>query len=191
MRRPLPILAALAVLAALVIGIVQTSGSDDPVPEPAAPSGATAAAELRGAPPALAAVHRQANQLLPVEEFEDRLRELRGHPVVVNVWGSWCTPCREEFPIFASAALRTGKRVAFLGLATQDSREAAGAFLKDSPVSYPSYLDFQGEAATKLGVIGAPATIFYDAQGRRTYFHNGKYETEADLLADVERYTGA
>lgn len=190
MRRPLSILAALAVVTALAIGIAQTSGTDDAPDTGAAPS-AAARDELRGAPAALAAVHRQANELLPVEEFEDRLRELRGHPVVVNVWGSWCTPCREEFPIFARVALATGKRVAFLGLATQDSEEAASAFLAESPVSFPSYLDFQGETATELGVIGAPATIFYDARGRRTFFHQGRYETDADLRADVERYAGA
>lgn len=190
MRRPLTILAVLAAVVALVIGVVQTSGGDDPVPPRAAPSAAATDEALRGAPPKLAAVHRQANELLPVEGFEDRLRELRGHPVVVNVWGSWCTPCREEFPLFRRVALATGKRVAFLGLATQDAEEAAGAFLADNPVSYPSYMDFQGETATELGVIGAPATIFYDARGRRSYFHQGKYEADADLLADIERYAG-
>lgn len=189
MRRPLIILAALLVVAALVIGLVQTSGTDD-VPDATAPGSTATDRGLDGAPAALAALHADANELLPGDELEARLEALRGHPVVINVWGSWCNPCREEFPLFQEASVKYGKRVAFLGLATQDSEENASAFLKDNPVSYPSYLDFDGTLADEFGVIGAPATIYYDAEGQRTYFHQGRYVTAEDFEADIERYAG-
>ena len=190
MKRPLIILAAVAVAAALVIGILQTRGTDE-APDATVPSSTATDRALAGAPPALAALHADANALLPGDQLEARLESLRGHPVVVNVWGSWCTPCREEFPLFQEASVKYGKRVAFLGLATQDSKEGASAFLADNPVSYPSYLDFDGALADEYGVLGAPATIYYDAEGKRTYFHQGKYVTAEDFEADIERYAGA
>jgi hypothetical protein len=52
-------------------------------------------------------------------------------------------------------------------------------------------MDFDGKAADGYGVIGAPATIFFDRRGRRAFFHQGKYESDADLEADIRRYTGA
>lgn len=191
MRRPLIILATVVVAATLAIGIAQTSGGGDDEPSATAPSPTAALEALEGAPAPLAGLHRQANALLAIEDFDDRIEALRGHPIVVNVWGSWCNPCREEFPVFQRVSAKLGKRVAFLGLATQDSKEAAGGFLRSRPVSYPSYMDFEGKQADAFGVIAAPATVFYDAQGEKTYLHQGKYETDQDLIDDIERYAGA
>ena len=72
---------------------------------------------------------------------------LRGYPVVVNVWASWCGPCRFEFPHFQRAAAAYGKRVAFLGIDSQDSDDAAATFLREEPVPYPSYTDPDEEIA--------------------------------------------
>lgn len=192
MRRPLIILAVLAVAVILVVGIVQSGGGGDEPAEGAAPSPAAARAELAGAPAPLADVHELANALLPADELDERLKALRGHPVVVNIWGSWCGPCREEFPIFQRVAIEYGKEVAFLGVATEDSEEAAGAFLEQRPLTYPSYMDFDGKVADSYGAIGAPATVFYDASGEKSYFHQGIYVDDADLIEDIERYaTGA
>ena len=192
MKRPWVILAAVVLIAVLVVGIVQSGGGDgEESTGGATPSPAAARKALEGSPAPLAALHDDANALLPIDGFDDRLKALHGHPVVVNVWGSWCNPCREEFPIFERLAVRYGKRVAFVGVATQDSKENAGAFLAEHPVTYPSYLDFDGKVANGYGVIGAPATIFYDARGEKAYFHQGKYTSAADLEADIERYAGA
>lgn len=191
MRRPLIILAAVALVAVLAVGIAQTQESTEETPAGVVPSPAAARAALEGAPAPLADVHGLANALLPADELEARLKALRGHPVVVNIWGSWCAPCREEFPVFQRVAIERGKEVAFLGVATEDSEEAAGAFLKQRPLTYPSYMDFDGTVADSYGAIGAPATVFYDAEGNKTYFHQGKYESDADLIEDIERYAGA
>ena len=70
--------------------------------------------------------------------------ELRGHPVVVNKWGSWCGPCREEFPYFQRQALERGKRIAFLGVDGDDNDDGARELLDEFPVSYP---ELQGPRA--------------------------------------------
>ena len=90
-----------------------------------------ATAPLEGAPPELAAIRQEANQLLPggTEAFDARLADLHGTPLVVNKWASWCGPCRFEFPLFQSQAIEREQEIAFLGLDSDDSEDAARTFL--------------------------------------------------------------
>lgn len=147
---------------------------------------------LAGSPPALAALHAQAGELLGggTDAIRARLAALKGRPVVLNKWASWCGPCRAEFPFFQHAGARFGTRVAFLGLNSGDGGGGAGAgFLKRFPVSYPSYLDPNAKAALALGTgTFFPVTVFYDARGRRQYVHQGGYPTLAKLEEDIRRY---
>jgi cytochrome c biogenesis protein CcmG, thiol:disulfide interchange protein DsbE len=146
---------------------------------------------LAGSPPPLAALHRQANELLPggVDAYEKRLLTLRGYPAVVNLWASWCGPCRFEFPHFQRAAAGYGKRVAFLAVDKQDSDEAAATFLEEAPVPYPSYSDPDEEIADSIGAsLGLPDTAFYDRDGKLVYLKQGPYADLAELRADVKRY---
>jgi thiol-disulfide isomerase/thioredoxin len=146
---------------------------------------------LTGSPPPLAALHRQADDLLPggTEAFEKRIAALRGYPVVVNVWASWCGPCRFEFPTLQKLSARYGKRVAFLGVNSEDSNDAAATFLKEAPVPYPSYTDPGQDIKDSLGAsIGLPDTAFYDRGGKLVYLKQGPYTSGEDLRADVERY---
>ena len=118
-----------------------------------------------------------------------RLRSLRGYPVVANVWASWCEPCRKEFPVLQKLAARYGTRVAFLGIYSQDSDDAASTFLEESPVPYPSYTDPDGKVAESLGAYhGIPDTAFYDRAGRIAHLKLGPYSDPAELEEDLVRY---
>jgi len=182
---------AVAVVAIVVVGLSQSQESKTPSqPKKQTISADELGEKLDGAPPALAALHQQANDLLPGgrDAFDARLRALRGHPVVVNVWGSWCAPCRVELPIIQRASLDWGKRVAFLGVDTSDNRHDAAKLLDDIPVTYPSYEDPNGKIFTRYGLRGAPSTVYYDAAGKQTYLHQGQYLDRAQLDADIKRY---
>ena len=151
-----------------------------------------ATAPLADAPAELRAIRAEANQLLDggAEAFSDRLDELQGRPVVVNKWASWCGPCRFEFPFLQSQATERAGEVAFLGVDTDDSEEAAQTFLRELPLPYPSYLDPDADIANEFLDHSRefPATAFYDSAGRLTYVHLGVYPDEEALAADIERY---
>jgi cytochrome c biogenesis protein CcmG/thiol:disulfide interchange protein DsbE len=174
------------VIAALVVIALAACGSDE---EGGPPPDYDAA--LKGAPPKLAALHDQSSELLPggTEAFDARLRELRGYPVVVNKWASWCGPCRAEFPIFQSVAADQGKEVAFLGIDSNDGEDSARDFVAEFPLPYPSYIDPDQEIADQLeGALAFPATAFYDSEGRLVHVRNGPYSNDDELAADIERY---
>lgn len=146
---------------------------------------------LAGAPPPLARLYEQANRLLPggTEAFERQLTELRGYPVVVNKWASWCGPCRLEMPWFQRLSARLGERIAFLGVNTKDRNSAAEDFLREFPLPYPSFSDPDEEIAEAMdATIGFPATVFYDSGGELAYVQQGQYASIDDLTADIERY---
>jgi cytochrome c biogenesis protein CcmG, thiol:disulfide interchange protein DsbE len=173
-------------LAALVAGGCGTSNSGDLGGKH--PDYATA---LAGSPAPLAALHAQADQLLPggTDAYEKRVAALKGYPVVVNIWASWCGPCRFEFPTLQKLSARYGKRVAFLGVNSQDSDGHAEGFLAEAPVPYPSYTDPGKGLIESLGGLGGlPDTAFYDRDGRLLYLKQGAYADDSELEADVRRY---
>ena len=144
---------------------------------------------LEGSPTALAGLREQAGRLLGgYGALRARLRSLRGHPVVLNAWASWCPPCRAELPLFASVAAVTGGEVAFLGADTDDTAAAAREFLSAHRIDYPSYRVSLGSLEQLAAVEGTPTTLFIDPQGRVVYAHPGQYPDRAALEADVERY---
>lgn len=154
------------------------------------PSAEVATKELSGSPQALSLLHSQASQLLgSVSAFRSRLASLRGYPVVVNVWAHWCPPCKEEFPLFASASASYGRKVAFLGFDANDPEAAqARKFLAAHHVSYPSYSGESSEIAWLTPIQNLPETIYISPQGKVLYAHIGQYETEGTLVSDIEHY---
>jgi cytochrome c biogenesis protein CcmG, thiol:disulfide interchange protein DsbE len=173
-------------------GLALLAGCGASEPESAAPSQAELKQALAGSPPALAALHAQANELLggKKSEFDARLAELRGHPVVVNKWASWCAPCRGEFPAFQQAGLKLGKKVAFLGLDGNDPDDSARKFLKRFPVIYPSYRDPNEKIGPSIQAgVAYPTTVFFDRGGKLVYAHPGPYNSAKELIADINRYT--
>jgi cytochrome c biogenesis protein CcmG, thiol:disulfide interchange protein DsbE len=176
-------LAGLALCALVIAGCDSSSEPERATPIPQA--------KLTGAPAPLAALHDQANELLGggTAGFRKRLRELRGYPVVVNAWGSWCTPCRNEFPHFREQAVKRAKTVAFLGVDVEDSESDAREFLREQPVPYPSFKDPDGKIAASFHVQqGLPGTVFYDKRGKLAYLHVGPYKDERALARDIDRY---
>jgi cytochrome c biogenesis protein CcmG/thiol:disulfide interchange protein DsbE len=175
----------IGVLAALLFAL---GGCSSDQPKSAGKPSPTA---LKGAPAPLAALHRQANDLLGggADGFKARLRDLHGYPVVVNKWASWCGPCRGEFPYFQRQSVKLGKRVAFLGVDSQDNDGDARSFLRQFPVSYPSYQDGKlAIAAVFNGVQAFPTTAFYDRRGGLAFVHQGAYASERKLAEDIARY---
>jgi cytochrome oxidase Cu insertion factor (SCO1/SenC/PrrC family)/thiol-disulfide isomerase/thioredoxin len=151
--------------------------------------GADARQQLASSPPALAELHRQAGRLIGSEPaLAARLRGLRGYPVVLNVWASWCGPCRSEFPLLANASVRYGRKVAFLGADTEDQAANARSFLADHHVAYPSF-QASTEALSSLAAFeGVPTTMFFDREGKLVHVHSGQYEAQGTLDHDIESY---
>ena len=125
------------------------------------------------------------------QAFRKHLATLRGRPVVVNEWASWCPPCRDEMPLLSAASARYVGRVAFVGLNVNDSAGSARRFLGGHPVAYPSFSDDGAKIASSLGhFIGLPTTVFLDGAGRVVHAHTGQYRDAAALDADIDRYAG-
>lgn len=125
--------------------------------------------------PAPAEPQRQSVGLLPGDRLElpvfsfDRFRallaELRGRPVVVNIWGSWCPPCVVEAPHLAQVSRELEGRVQFVGVDILDDRRAAREFIVRFDWRYPSVFDPDGEIRDRLGYFGQPVTVIYDRRG--------------------------
>jgi thiol-disulfide isomerase/thioredoxin len=163
-RRPL----LFSLLAVALAGAACTNSSSAPPPS---------GGEVLPSPSALNATH---TPLLPTDrfalpqldygQFRTLLDQLRGTPVVVNVWASWCGPCRQEAPHLAAAARRYGNRVQFLGIDIQDQRRPAQQSIRDFGWPYPSVFDPTSQIQHGLGFFAQPVTLFFDRSGHQVTF---------------------
>jgi cytochrome c biogenesis protein CcmG, thiol:disulfide interchange protein DsbE len=189
LKRLLIAAAAVAVLAVLIVGLLQLKRS--PASKPSTLTLTQMQAQLSGSPPQLAALHAQASELLPggLQALRARLAALHGTPIVINKWASWCEPCREEFGVFQRVSISRGREVAFIGIDSgESSRADAVAFLRSFPVSYPSYYDQSEQAGTAITDSAlTPVTVFFN-RGGSMFIHQGPYPSVAKLEQDVARY---
>ncbi len=100
-----------------------------------------------------------------LDEFEGMLVGLRGQPVVVNIWASWCAPCRTEMPMLQDAAEAFAGRATILGVASNDDPRAARAFLDEIGVTYPNVFDPSGEIRVALELTAYPTTYVIGSDG--------------------------
>jgi cytochrome c biogenesis protein CcmG, thiol:disulfide interchange protein DsbE len=177
----------------MIVSFAVLTGCGGTATRSGAPSTGSAAAAFEGSPAVLASLHGQADKLLSggLAAFHARLTDLRGYPVVVNKWASWCGPCQTEFPAFQQASVKYGRRVAFIGIDGRDGNGSASAFLRRFPVSYPSFTDPHESIARAIqAATYYPQTLFFSRGDHRGYVydHAGPYETAAALEQDIRRY---
>ena len=142
-------------------------------------------------PEPLAENRAQATEIIDgsTDALKAKLADLRGYPVVVNQWGSWCPPCRAEFPFFGESAGAHADEVAFLGVDIQDDRAAAEDFLAEFPVPYPSIYDRDADAVFSIGWTQvSPTTWFIEERGEIVHQRPGAYPDRAGLEADIRRF---
>jgi cytochrome c biogenesis protein CcmG/thiol:disulfide interchange protein DsbE len=175
-RRRLLATAASIGLVGVVLAIVLS------VPLATTPTGSPAASAIRvGGSPLL-------DQPLPDIALEDldgamvRTADLRGRPLVINVWASWCVPCRDEFPLLVGANGEYRDRdLAVLGIVHRDSPDAARRFAAEQGATWPMLLDPDESAYRALIGVGVPQTYFVDADGIVRWVNIGPFS--ADGLA--------
>lgn len=170
--------AVLGLLTAVALVAPACGGSEDSPP-------------LRGTQSSPGALTRQSSEILGGGEkaFRRQIEALRGNPIVVNKWASWCGPCRFEFPFFQRLAKKHGKTIAFLGVDSRDSRKKAEDFLEEFPVPYPSFYDRRGKVARLFrGDRAFPTTAFYDSDGKLVFTKQGGYASEAAVAKDLAQY---
>jgi thiol-disulfide isomerase/thioredoxin len=123
----------------------------------------------RWEPAERARMPRLRGRTLVADRFD--VSDWRGHVVVVNTWGSWCGPCREETPNLRRVAAETrADGVRFVGIDTRDNDAAARAFVREFAISYPSLVDDDDRLMLAFGrtipVSAVPTTVVVDARGR-------------------------
>jgi thiol-disulfide isomerase/thioredoxin len=156
LRRMAFVFVVLSTVAAGCTGGASDVGGGDRTPVPA----------LNATQAALLPTDASALPPFDLATFQELLGQLKGTPVVVNIWAAWCAPCREEAPDLASASRSYGSRVQFLGVDILDSRSSARSFMAEFGWTYPSVFDPSAAVRNGLGFVGQPDTVFYDAGGR-------------------------
>jgi thiol-disulfide isomerase/thioredoxin len=112
-----------------------------------------------------------------------------GRPALVNVYGSWCGPCRDEMPLLAALAGRAGGRLALVGVDTEDDPRLALLFARDMRQHWAAVRDDDGRFLRHYGP-GPPLTLFLDRAGTVVFVHRGAFTSLEDLRSSVRTHLG-
>jgi thiol-disulfide isomerase/thioredoxin len=114
-----------------------------------------------------------------------------GRPAVLNLWASWCGPCRDELPIVQQFADAAAGRVTVLGVVTGDTRDAAASFAEDRSVTFAAVFDPNAELQKSgLMPVVMPVTVFVDAQGRVRHVEAAQLKDLSTLESMAGTYLG-
>ena len=117
------------------------------------------------------------------------IQSLRG-PMVLNVWGSWCTSCLAEMPEFVSFYSKAKGKVQLVGVAVEEaSPENSQRFIEENGMTWPNYYDRENETRAYFG-MGVPVTLFIDASGKTVYKKIGVVKSADELAGLTEKYLG-
>jgi thiol-disulfide isomerase/thioredoxin len=156
----------------------------------------TRAASALQACPEQPAAEASGAELLPPLSFDCPgggsldLARAPGMPTVLNLWGSWCGPCREELPLMQQFADAAGGQVRVVGVIIKDGRPQAESFAADAGVSFPSAFDADGELMAELGLNALPYTYFLDADGGLAYTQVGPIDSVDELRSLAAEHLG-
>ncbi len=115
-----------------------------------------------------------------------KFSDYRGKPLIINVWASWCTPCREEMDSLNRLARRYGgKQFNIIGISTDDYTDAAELFVRKSKLSFVNYLDSKVFLENMLGANTIPMTILVDANGKVLEKVRGAREWDSPEYVDA------
>ena len=113
--------------------------------------------------------------------FQQILSDL-DQPAIVNVWASWCLPCRAEAPLLRTAHSQHSQAIAFIGIDYDDSQRGARLFLDEFDLPFPHYYDPDGDTIAHYGGIGVPRTYFFTSGDELIYIHNGAIDQQTLAL---------
>lgn len=148
-----------------LVALLSAAACGGSVPDGTSPAADAGPAARNAVTAPLLPTHVAELPTFDVDAYERLLTQLRGTPLVVNVWAAWCGPCKAEAPLLHDASQSYGDRVQFLGVDILDSLDAARGFIAEHDLAYPSVFDPSGAIRDSLEMIGQPVTVFYNADG--------------------------